>query len=502
MTRQQLDLGGATSAAVAHGRRWWVLGVVSAGQLMIALDTTVASVMGPELQRSLGLSETGLQWVFNNYIVLFGGLLLLGGRLNDVIGRRRMFIGGLILFAGGSLLAALSHTDTEILIARAIQGFAAAGLSPACLSILVVSFPDRTERTKAFGVWGAVIGVGAGLGTLIGGAIVNVDWRLAFYINLPIAAVLLVCALVLIRGGRPEGLRPKVDLLGGVSGTVGLGALVFGIVSVNGHGWTGAETLASFAVAIILLPAFVFIESRVDSPLLPLRLFKQRGVVAGSLGEFFTAGVMFPCFMLLPIYMQTVLGYSPLKTGLAYLPTTLAMMIIAGPLAKGITKIGAQIPYVLGSLLLAGMLVLLMNTPSSGSYTKIMLPITALLGVGLVLCLIPTPTVGTSEATEEDAGSTSAVLNVSTQVGGALGLAISATLVQSHLNHLLARGESELTAVNQALHQGISSLFVWVGFSVLVGLIGFRKLDLSSPAPVPGPAVAPEQRQTAGSVLD
>ena len=179
---------------------------------MIALDTTVASVMGPELQKALGLSETGLQWVFNNYIILFGGLLLLGGRLNDLdLGRRRMFLGGLVLFAGGSLLAALAHTDTEILVARAVEGFAAAGLSPACLSILVVSFPDRTERTKAFGVWGAVIGVGAGLGTLIGGAIVNVDWRLAFYINLPIAAVLVIAALMLIKGGarrKARGRRP------------------------------------------------------------------------------------------------------------------------------------------------------------------------------------------------------------------------------------------------------------------------------------------------------
>ena len=481
----------AGPAALGDRRRWWVLGVVSAGQLMIALDTTVASVMGPELQKALGLSETGLQWVFNNYIILFGGLLLLGGRLNDLIGRRRMFLGGLVLFAGGSLLAALAHTDHEILIARAVQGFAAAGLSPACLSILVVSFPDRTERTKAFGVWGAVIGVGAGLGTLIGGAIVNVDWRLAFYINLPIAAVLVVAALLLIKGGAPRGPRPKADVLGGLTGTVGLGALVYGIVGVSSHGWTGAQTLASFVVAVVLLPSFVLIESRVSAPLLPLRLFRQRGVVAGSLGEFFTAGMMMPSFMLLPIYMQTVLGYSPLKTGLAYLPTTLAMMIIAGPLAKGITKIGAQIPYVLGSLLLAGMLALFMATPTGGSYTKVMLPITALLGVGLVLCLIPTPTVGTSEATEEDAGTTSAVLNVSTQVGGSLGLAISATLVQSHLNHLLARGVSGLTAVNQSLHQGIASLFVWVGFSVLVGLIGFRKLNLSAAPPVPAPAQTP-----------
>jgi EmrB/QacA subfamily drug resistance transporter len=485
MTSQQrgaAELRNPLAGPVLHERRWLVLAVVSAGQLMIALDTTVASVMGPQLQRTLGLSATGLQWVFNNYIILFGGLLLLGGRLNDVIGRRRMFLGGLLLFAAGSLLAAMSHSEGQILAARAVQGFAAAGLSPACLSILVVAFRDPVERTKAFGVWGAVIGVGAGLGTLVGGAIVDVDWRLAFYINLPIAAVLVIAALVLIGGGAPLGPRPKVDLLGGVTGTVGLGALVYGIVGVTGNGWSGGRTLAAFGVALVLLPAFIFVESRAAAPLLPLRLFRLRGVVAGSLGEFFTAGLMLPCFMLLPIYMQSVLGYSPLQTGLAYLPTTLAMMIVAGPLSKAITKIGAQIPYVIGAILLVGVLVLFLRAPASGSYWSVMAPIAALLGLGLVLCLIPTPTVGTSQATEQDAGTTSAMLNVSTQVGGSLGLAISATVVQGHLNHLAATGTTRIAALNESLHWGVRTLFVWVALSLVTGLIGFRKIRLAAPA--------------------
>ena len=472
-------VGGRESAL--HRRRWLIMAVVSVGQLMIALDTTVASVMGPQLQKDLGLSATGLQWVFNNYIVLFGGLLLLGGRLNDVFGRRRMFLGGLVLFAAGSLLAAMADTDTQIMAARAVQGIAAAGLSPACLSILVVAFRDPVERGKAFGVWGAVIGVGAGLGTLVGGAIVDVNWRLAFYINLPIAAGLLVAALALIPGGAPSGPRLKADVLGGLTGTLGLGALVFAIVSVNDHGWTGVRTLVSFAVAVILLPAFVMIERRAEAPLLPLRLFRLRGVVAGSLGELFTAGLMIPCFMLLPIYMQSVLGYSPLKTGLAYLPTTLAMMIVAGPLAKAIPKIGARIPYVIGAVLLGGMLVLLLRTPASGSYWSVLFPITSLLGVGLVLCLIPTPTVGTSEATEEDAGTTSAILNVSTQVGGALGLAIGATVLQHRLTDLAADGRVGPGALNDALHAGIATLFVWVGLSLLTGIIGFRGLPAKQP---------------------
>lgn len=479
MSVQNQVAAGAKSAL--HRRRWLIMAVVSVGQLMIALDTTVASVMGPQLQKDLGLSATGLQWVFNNYIVLFGGLLLLGGRLNDVIGRRRMFIGGLLLFAAGSLLAGMADTDTQIMAARAVQGIAAAGLSPACLSILVVAFRDPAERSKAFGVWGAVIGVGAGLGTLLGGAIVEVNWRLAFYINLPIAAVLLIAALVLIPAGAMAGRRLKADVLGGLTGTLGLGALVFAIVSVNDHGWTGSRTVLSFLVAAVMLPAFVLIERRAEAPLLPLRLFRLRGVVAGSLGELFTAGIMIPCFMLLPIYMQSVLGYSPLETGLAYLPTTLAMMIVAGPLSKAIPKIGARVPYVIGTVMLGVMVVLLLRTPESGSYWTVLFPITTLLGVGLVLCLIPTPTVGTSAATEEDAGTTSAVLNVSTQVGGALGLAIAATVLQHRLTDLAADGRVGPDALNDALHGGIATLFVWVGLSLLTGLIGFRGLPARQP---------------------
>jgi predicted MFS family arabinose efflux permease len=315
-----------------------------------------------------------------------------------------------------------------------------------------------------------------------------VNWRLAFYINLPIAVVLLIAAVALIPGGAPTGPRPKADVLGGLVGTLGLGALVFAIVSVNDHGWTGTRTVVSFVVAAVLLPAFVVIERRAEAPLLPLRLFRQRGVVAGSLGELFTAGIMIPCFMLLPIYMQSVLGYSPLKTGVAYLPTTLAMMIVAGPLSKAIPKIGARVPYVIGAVLLGGMLVLMLRIPAGGSYWTWLFPVTSLLGVGLVLCLIPTPTVGTSAATEEDAGTTSAVLNVSTQVGGALGLAIAATVLQHRLTDYAADGRFGAGALNDALHAGIATLFVWVGLSLLTGIIGFRGLPGKPVEPAPAAA--------------
>jgi hypothetical protein len=232
-----------------------------------------------------------------------------------------------------------------------------------------------------------------------------------------------------------------------------------------------------------MLVAFVLIERTAEAPPLPLRLFRMRGVVAGSLGELFTAGLMIPCFMPLPIYMQSVLGYSPLKVGLAYLPTTLAMIIVSGPLAQAIPKIGARIPYVTGAVLLAGMLVLLERTPASASYWKVLFPITLLLGIGLIFCLIPTPTVGTAGATEGDAGTTSVVLNVSTQVGGALGLAISASVVQHKLTDLATTGYLGAGALNTALHAGIATLFVFVGLSLLNGLIGFRGLPGKSAEP-------------------
>ncbi|MFE3982991.1 MFS transporter [Nocardia tengchongensis] len=473
-----------------HARRWLILAVASVGQLIIALDSTVVSVMGPQLQHDLDLSATGLQWVFNNYIVLFGGLLLLGGRLNDVIGRRRMFFIGLALFGIGSLIAARASVADQLLVARAIQGIGAAALSPACLSLLVVAFRSPLERAKAFGVWGAVIGTGAGLGTMLGGAIVQVDWRLAFYINLPIAVGLAVAAFALVPKDHRAGPAPRVDIPGALTGTLGLISLVFSIVSVHTDGWTGIKTLGTFFAAVLLLVLFVLIEHRAAEPLLPLGLLGRRTVLAGSLGEFFTAGLMMPMFMLLPIYMQTILGYSPIKTGVAYIPTTLAMMIFAGPLSKGIAKIGARGPYLLGVAFLTGLLVLTIRTPLSGSYWAIMLPITALLGLGLVMCLIPTPTVGTASATAKDAGTISSILIVATQLGGALGLAISATIMQSHLDDQVRAGVPVHTALNEALHYAMYPFFGWMALSLLNGLFGFRGIRITEDDLVPAEARA------------
>ncbi len=476
---------GSSGSPPADSRRWWVLIVVSLAQFMVGLDATVVNVMTPTLQSAFGMSTANLQWVMSIYVLLFGGLMLLGGRLTDVLGRRRILLGGIALFTVGSLLAGIAHGETQLLWARALQGIGAAGVSPAALSTVVTSFPDSKERTKAFGIWGSIIGIGAACGTLLGGAIIDIGWRWAFYINVPIGVVLLLAALALIPGGSPAGPRPKSDFLGALTSTLGLFLLVYGTVGTSSRGWADPITLGSFAAAAVLLALFVRIESRNSAPLVPLRLFRQRGVVAGGLGQLITAGIMLPCFFMLPLYMQSVLDYTPMQTGLAYIPTTLAMIFFAPIISKLIPKVGPLALYVTGTLLLAVMIVLMLGSPIHTSYWALMMPVTALLGVGLLCCLIPTPQVGTSQATEEDAGTTSALLNSATEIGGAFGLAVAATVVQSRTAHFIAAGADPVHALNKALHTGFAVLFVWVGISLAVGFLGFRGMKPSQAATEP-----------------
>jgi EmrB/QacA subfamily drug resistance transporter len=460
----------------ADPRRWWILTIVSFAQFMIAIDASIVNVMGPRLKEAIGLSTTGLQWVMNIYVLLFGGLLLLGGRLADVIGRRQIFLIGLVLFTAASLLAGLAHTETQLLTARALQGIGAAALSPASLSILVTSFPDQGERSKAFGVWGAVIGIGASVGTIIGGAIVNADWRWAFWINVPIGILLGAAALALIHISRPTGTRPPTDLAGAVTATGGLLLLVYAIVTSTENGWGDWRTIGAFAVSAVLLVAFVAVEQRSPAPLVPLRLFRVRAVVAGSLGEFLTSALMMPLFFLLPLYMQEVLGYSPLKTGLAWIPTSLGLILLAPVLSQLITKTGPRAMYLFGVVALAGVLAIAIGIPQHASYARFMLPLSAIFGVGLLCCLLATPIVGTSQATDEDAGTTSALLNASTQIGAAFGIAIAVTVLNTRSTHLIAHGATPDQALVKGLSTAFAVLLIMLALSALNGLIGFRGL--------------------------
>ncbi|WP_445529221.1 MFS transporter [Streptomyces cyslabdanicus] len=491
-------------------RRWWVLGVISLAQFVIAIDSSVVNVMGPRLKEAIGLSTTGLQWVMNIYVLLFGGLLLLGGRLADVIGRRVIFLTGVALFTLASLGAGLAESEGALLTARALQGIGAAALSPASLSILVTVFPDAKERAKAFGVWGAVIGIGAGIGTILGGAIVDADWRWAFWINVPVGLIVGAAAVALIKLPRPSGERPPKDLAGAVTATGGLLLLVYGTVTSSDRGWTDWRTFGSLAAAVALLVAFVVVERRSAAPLVPLRLFRTRSVVAGGLGEFLTAAMMMPIFFLLPLWMQGVLGYSPLQTGLAYLPVTIAFMVLA-PLASNlIGRTGPQKMYLTGAVAFAATLAMLTRMPVHSGYWQFLLPVTALFGVALVCCLIPTPMVGTSEATDEDAGTTSALLNASTQIGAAFGIAISVTVLNNRVASQTAAGAGPHVAFVHGLQAAFTVLLVFLALSVVNGLFGFRRgvivppdaADAAADA-APAPTVpAPAHVQETGAVRE
>lgn len=489
--RRTARAGASADAATAppDPRRWWVLAVISLAQFVIAIDSSVVNVMGPRLKEAIGLSTTGLQWVMNIYVLLFGGLLLLGGRLADVIGRRLVFLAGLALFTLASLAAGLAESEGVLLAARALQGIGAAALSPASLSILVTAFPDTKERAKAFGVWGAVIGIGASIGTILGGAVVNADWRWAFWINVPVGLAIGAAAVALIKASKPSGDRPPKDLAGAVTATGGLLLLVYGIVTSSDHGWTDWRTLGSLALAAVLLVSFVVVEGRSAAPLVPLRLFRSRSVVAGSLGEFLTAALMMPIFFLLPLWMQGVLDYSPLQTGLAYLPVSIALMLLAPVASQLIGKTGPRAMYLAGTVALAATLVMLTRMPVHSGYWGFLLPVTALFGIGLVFCLIPTPVVGTSEATDGDAGTTSALLNASTQIGAAFGIAVSVTVLNKRVASQAAAGASENVALVHGLQAAFTVLLVFLALSVLNGLFGFRRGTLAAPPAPDEPAI-------------
>lgn len=468
------------AAQPAPARRGLVLLVVATAQLVCVLDATIANVMMPQLRGELGLSTTGLQWVMNIYVLLFGGLMLLGGRLTDVFARRSVLVGGLLLFTAGSLVAATAGDGTMLLTGRALQGIGAAALSPAALSIVVTTHPEPAARAKAMGVWGTVMGVGASFGTLLGGAITDIDWRWAFLINVPIGVLLVVGVFAWVPRSAPAGPRPPADVAGALTGTLGLLSLVFGIVTAGSDGWGDPVALVSFAVAAVLLAVFVRVEQSATAPLLPLRLLRRRTVSAGTLAQLVTAGLMLPSFFMLPQYMQLVLHYSPLEVGVAYLPTSIAMLVVSGAVPVLIAKFGARLPYVAGTVLLAGVLLLMQGASTDAGYWSLLMPVTALLGVGLVLCMMTAPVVGTRDASEEDAGTTSAVLNAATEIGGALALAVTATVVGARMAELTAQGVGSSAALTDALQRGFLVMFVWVALNLVVGLLGFGGREKTS----------------------
>ena len=450
--------------------RWLALIVLCLGDLMIVLDTTIVNVALPSIREDLGFSETSLAWVVNAYLLTFGGFLLLGGRLGDLFGHRRMFMGGVTLFTLASITCGLATTQGVLVAARAVQGLGGAVVSAVALSLIMSLFTEPAERAKAMGVFGFVMAGGGSLGVLLGGILTDtLDWRWIFLVNVPIGIAVVVLSLRVVPGARTAASAARLDVAGAVTVTSALMLAVYAIVNGNEVGWTSARTLGLLGLSAALFAGFVALEARIASPLVPLRLFRLRNVATANVVGVLWAAAMFAWFFISALYLQLVLGYSPLQVGLAFLPANLIMGAFSiGLSAKLVLRFGIRAPLATG-LLIAGVgLVLFAGAPVDGSFAVDILPSMILLGIGAGMAFNPVLLAAMSDVVPEESGLASGVVNTSFMMGGALGLAILASLAASRTETLEASGSSALEALNGGYHAAllVGALFALAGSAV------------------------------------
>ncbi len=472
--------------------RWMALIVLCLGDLMIVLDTTIVNVALPSIQVDLGFTETSLAWVVNAYLLTFGGFLLLGGRLGDLFGHRRLFLIGLALFTVASVACALAGSQEFLIGARALQGIGGAIVGVVALSLIMTLFTEPEERAKAMGVIGFVAAGGGSIGVLLGGILTDaLDWRWIFFVNVPVGiAVLILCMMLLPADGeRAEGGR--LDLGGAVTVTASLMIAVYAIVGGNEAGWGSARTLGLLGLAAALLVAFLAIEARVPSPLMPLGMFRGRNLsTANGIGVLWAAA-MFAWFFLSALYLQQVLGYSPLEVGLAFLPANLVMAAFSlGWSAKLVMRFGIKLPLTAGLVAAAVGLMLFARAPVDGSFTVDVLPSMLLLGLGAGVAFNPVLLAAMSDAAPEDAGLASGIVNTSFMMGGALGLAILASLAASRTNALEAAGDGRLQALTGGYHLAFVAGSVAAVLAAVLSALLLREAPSTSAHHVPDPVGA------------
>ncbi len=434
--------------------RWLALLVLCLGDLMIVLDVTIVGVALPSIREDLGFSEESLAWVVNAYLITFGGFLLLGGRLGDLFGHQRLFLLGIVLFTVASTACGLA-TSQEILIgARAVQGLGAAVVSAVALSLMMTLFTEPAERAKAMGIFGFVASGGGSIGVLLGGILTDaLNWHWIFLVNVPVGILVVVLTVLLIPAARVATAAQRLDVAGAVTVTVALMLAVYAIVNGNEVGWTTVRTLGLLAAAGVLLGVFLLIESRVPSPLVPLRLFRLRNIAVSNVVGVLWAGAMFAWFFLSALYLQLVLGYSPLEVGLAFLPGNLVMGVLSiGLSAKLVLRFGIRPPLTVGLLLAALGLLLFARAPVDGSFWVDVFPAMILLGLGAGMAFNPVLLAAMSDVEPTEAGLASGVVNTSFMMGGALGLAVLASVAASRTDTLLANGEDQATALTGGYH--------------------------------------------------
>jgi EmrB/QacA subfamily drug resistance transporter len=465
-------------------KRWLALIVLCLGDLMIVLDSTIVNVALPSIKADLDFTETSLAWVVNAYLLTFGGFLLLGGKLGDLFGHRKLFLFGITLFTLASAACGLASSQGILVVARAVQGLGGAVVSAVAFSLIMIMFTETAERAKAMGVFGFVLSGGGTIGVLLGGILTDtLDWHWIFLVNLPIGVLVVALTLLLLPGAPGLAGSKSIDVAGAVSVTASLMLAVYAIVNGNQTGWTAGRTLGMLAGAVVLLAAFLTIEARVSTPLMPLNLFRLRNVATANVVAVLWAAAMFAWFFLSALYLQLVLGFSPLQVGLAFLPANLIMGAFSlGLSAKLVLRYGLRLPLAVGLSLAAAGLVLFARAPVDGSFAVDVLPGMILLAFGAGMAFNPLLLAAMSDVEPERAGLASGVVNTAFMMGGALGLAVLASLAASRNDSLLASGEAPLAALTGGYH---AAFLVGAIFAVAGAVVG-GSLLVNKEAPAHG----------------
>jgi EmrB/QacA subfamily drug resistance transporter len=478
--------------------RWYALIVLCMGTLMIVLDSTIVNVALPSIRSDLGFSETSLAWVVNAYLLTFGGFLLLGGRLGDLYGHRRLFLGGITFFTIASLACGLSTSQESLIAARAVQGLGGAVASAVSLSLTMNLFTEPAERAKAMGIFGFVASGGGSIGVLLGGVLTDaLDWHWIFLVNIPIGFAVVALSLRLLPSASGEKSAAKLDVAGAVTVTAALMLAVYAIVNGNQEGWLSAQTLGLLALAVVLLGAFLTIEGRVHSPLMPLALIRKRNVAIANTVGVLWAAAMFAWFFLSALYLQLVLGYTPLKVGLAFLIGNIVMGVLSVSVsAKLVMRFGIKPPLAAGLTVAAVGLLWLARAPVDGHYVTDVLPSMILLGFGAGIAFNPVLLAAMSDVEPEQSGLASGIVNTAFMMGGALGLAVLASLAASRSDTLTSEGDSHLAALTGGYH-----LAFLVGALFALGAAAIGAVLLRTPATPDASAheaVVSEAREPAG----
>jgi EmrB/QacA subfamily drug resistance transporter len=457
---------------------WIVLVLICLAQFMVVLDSTIVNVALPSIQKDLDLSEASLQWIVTAYTLVFGGFLLLGGRAGDLLGRKRVFLVGLVIFTFASLMNGFAQGEGMLIGFRALQGLGAALISPAALSIISTTFKEGAERAKALGVWAAIAIGGAAIGLVLGGALTQYfSWPWIFFVNVPVGIVAFVLSYRLVPESRDEEASHNYDIAGAATVTGGLMALVYAIVKAETAGWTSTVTLGFFAIAAVLLVSFVVIETRAASPLVRLSIFKIRSLLTANVVMFLAMSGMFSMFFFNTIYIQKVLGYQPLKAGLAFLPFTAGIMVSAGLAAQFAPRVGVRLVAGIGMILGAVGLLLLTQLPVDGSYLTDVLPSMILTSLGMGAVFMPLTLLATTGLDNEDQGLASGLFNTSQQIGGALGLAVLSTIAASVTSS--HGGAKDSQALVDGFHWafGFGAVFLLAALVVMVAML--RQKDVA-----------------------